>query len=143
MHDDQTPSLSISSGKDGKVLVHCHAGCNQRDIFNAILRKRGLYGKSNPHKHLDRAADNEDADADARKRSAFALAIWRACGPAKATPVQTYLAARGIDLPVPESLRFHAGLKHPSGELWPTMVALVTQRRGCNAAGDSPHLPGP
>ena len=45
VHDDQKPSLSISSGKDGKVLVHCHAGCNQRDVFNAILRKRGLLGK--------------------------------------------------------------------------------------------------
>ena len=127
LHDDQTPSLSISSGKDGKVLVHCHAGCNQRDIFIAILRERGLWGKSGRHKRKDRVADEEDAtDADARKRTAFALAIWRACGPAKATPVQTYLAARGIDLPLPERLRFHAGLKHPSGELWPTMVALVT-----------------
>src|SRR5262249_41597141 len=37
-HDDQKPSLSISSGKDGKVLVHCHAGCSQRDVFTAILR---------------------------------------------------------------------------------------------------------
>ena len=57
---------------------------------------------------------------------AFALAIWRACGPAEATLVQTYLAARGIDLPLPNALRFHAGLKHPSGDIWPAMVALVT-----------------
>ena len=115
LHDDQKPSLSISSGKDGKVLVHCHAGCNQRDVFIAILRKRGLGGSSGRHKRKDRVADEKDADADARKRTAFALAIWRACGPAEATPVQTYLAARGIDLPLPDALRFHAGLKHPSG----------------------------
>ena len=56
----------------------------------------------------------------------MALAIWRACGPAEATLVQTYLAARGIDLPLPDALRFHAGLKHPSGDIWPAMVALVT-----------------
>ena len=68
----------------------------------------------------------EDADADARKRTAFALAIWRASQPAEATLVQTYLAARGIDLPLPDALRFHAGLKHPSGDIWPAMVALVT-----------------
>ena len=123
LHDDQTPSLSISAGKDGKVLVHCHAGCNQRDVFIAVLRNRGLCGK---HKRKDPVADEEDADADARKRSAFALAIWRACGPAEATLVQTYLAARGIDLPLPDALRFHAGLKHPSGDIWPAMVALVT-----------------
>ena len=28
-HDDRNPSLSISTGKDGKVLLHCHAGCDQ------------------------------------------------------------------------------------------------------------------
>ena len=121
LHDDQTPSLSISAGRDGKVLVHCHAGCNQRDVFIAVLRNRGLCGK---HKRKDPVADEEDVDA--RKRSAFALAIWRACGPAEATLVQTYLAARGIDLPLPNALRFHAGLKHPSGDIWPAMVALVT-----------------
>ena len=121
LHDDQTPSLSISAGRDGKVLVHCHAGCNQRDVFIAVLRNRGLCGK---HKRKDPVADEEDVDA--RKRGAFALAIWRACGPAEATLVQTYLAARGIDLPLPNALRFHAGLKHPSGDIWPAMVALVT-----------------
>src|SRR5262249_35283925 len=120
------PSLSISSGKDGKVLVHCHAGCNQRDVFTAILRERGLSGKSEQHKRKDRVADEEDAEADTRKRSAFALAIWRACEPAKAAPVPTYLAPRGINLPLPDALRFHGGLKYPSGGVWPTMVALVT-----------------
>jgi hypothetical protein len=126
LHDDQKPSLSISSGKDGKVLVHCHAGCNQRDVFIAILRERGLGGSSGRHKRTDRVADEKDADANARKRTAFALAIWRACAPAETTSVQTYLAARGIDLPPPDTLRFHAGLKHPSGGIWPAMVALVT-----------------
>ena len=31
-HDDQNPSLSISEGSDGRVLVHCHAGCKQEDV---------------------------------------------------------------------------------------------------------------
>ena len=26
-HDDHTPSLSIAEGPDGRVLLHCHAGC--------------------------------------------------------------------------------------------------------------------
>jgi DNA polymerase I-like protein with 3'-5' exonuclease and polymerase domains len=103
LHDDQTPSLSISSGKDGKVLVHCHAGCNQRDIFVAVLRERGLGGKSGRHTRKDRVADEKDADGDARKRTAFALAIWRASQPAGATLVATYLAARGINLPLPDA----------------------------------------
>jgi GTP cyclohydrolase II len=36
VHDDRAPSLSISSGKDGKVLVRCHAGCEQRDVITAL-----------------------------------------------------------------------------------------------------------
>ena len=41
-HEDREPSLSISAGKDGKVLVRCHAGCDQRDVI-AALRQRGLW----------------------------------------------------------------------------------------------------
>jgi hypothetical protein len=124
LHDDRTPSLSISAGKDGKVLVYCHAGCNQRDVFIAVMRKCGLFGQSNGDERKEHIPDEEDADA--QKRTALAWTIWSACAPTNATPVQTYLAARGIKLPLPDALRFHAGLKHPSGDIWPTMVALVT-----------------
>src|SRR6516225_11125492 len=88
LHDDQKPSLSISSGKDNKVLVHCHAGCNQRDVFLAVIRQSGLFGRSEKHEREDRATNKEDDDADARKRSALALALWRACRPAQTTLVQ-------------------------------------------------------
>jgi len=29
VHDDRTPSLSIGTGRNGIVLLHCHAGCSQ------------------------------------------------------------------------------------------------------------------
>jgi hypothetical protein len=48
------------------------------------------------------------------------------------TPVATYLHSRGINLTVPDSVRFHPHLKHPSGGNWPGMVALVT--RGTDTA---------
>lgn len=35
-HDDTNPSLSIGKGKDGKVLLHCHAGCPFDKIKDAI-----------------------------------------------------------------------------------------------------------
>src|SRR5262249_26472682 len=34
--------------------------------------------------------------------------------------------SRGLAIAIPASVRFHAGLKHPSGGFWPAMVALVT-----------------
>jgi hypothetical protein len=35
--------------------------------------------------------------------------------------------SRGLRLPQLPTLRFHGGLKHPSGEVWPSMIALVTR----------------
>ncbi len=34
-HDDTTPSLSISRGREGRVLLHCHAGCAAGDVLRA------------------------------------------------------------------------------------------------------------
>jgi putative DNA primase/helicase len=40
-HDDRTPSLAIRESQ-GKILVHCHAGCDQRDVI-AALKARDLW----------------------------------------------------------------------------------------------------
>ena len=41
-HDDKTPSLSIKDAPNGKVLVHCHAGCSQDEVIGG-LRNLGLW----------------------------------------------------------------------------------------------------
>ena len=129
VHEDRSPSLSISSGKDGKVLVRCHAGCDQRDLIAALLQ-RGLWQTTGrvsgiAFNHRRRLA--EEPDADALKRRAAALAIWQASQVAEGSLVATYLRSRGLRLPGLPALRFHAGLKHPSGGVWPAMVGLVTR----------------
>lgn len=35
-HDDRSPSLSIATGDNGKVLLHCFAGCGAADVVEAI-----------------------------------------------------------------------------------------------------------
>ena len=35
-HDDRSPSLSIACGDDGRVLLHCHAGCRFTEIASAL-----------------------------------------------------------------------------------------------------------
>jgi hypothetical protein len=45
-HDDRSPSLSINE-RDGRVLVHCFAGCSQADVI-AALRSRGLWPERDP-----------------------------------------------------------------------------------------------
>jgi predicted P-loop ATPase len=46
-HDDHNPSLSISDGPGGKILVHCHAGCSQAAVVDA-LRNLDLWPKTAP-----------------------------------------------------------------------------------------------
>jgi hypothetical protein len=54
-HDDRNPSLSIGEVA-GKVLLHCHAGCAQRDVIEA-LRARGLW----PDRSVRTAAVGKEA----------------------------------------------------------------------------------
>ncbi len=35
-HDDQNPSLSVSVGDNGKILVNCHAGCLSLSVISAL-----------------------------------------------------------------------------------------------------------
>ena len=128
VHDDRTPSLSIRIGTDGKILVRCYAGCAQREVI-AALREHGLwqaagrtFGMARNHRY--RSAENSDLDTLVRSRAA--LAIWQESQAAEETSVATYLRSRGLSLPASPVLRFHGGLKHPTGGVWPAMVALVT-----------------
>lgn len=36
VHDDRDPSLSVREANDGKVLLHCWAGCSTSDVLAAI-----------------------------------------------------------------------------------------------------------
>jgi len=43
-HEDTSPSLSVTVGSDGRVLLHCHAGCDLAAILTAIgLRPADLF----------------------------------------------------------------------------------------------------
>jgi DNA primase len=35
-HDDRSPSMMITEADDGKVLVHCFAGCSIHDIVTSV-----------------------------------------------------------------------------------------------------------
>jgi hypothetical protein len=35
-HEDRSPSLAIKDCSDGRVLVHCFAGCETEDVLSAI-----------------------------------------------------------------------------------------------------------
>ena len=124
-HSPKDRSLSvklIASAPDG-LLVHSFAGDDPIVCKDYVRGKLGLAPWS-------RCADGPlkaPAKCHDAKRTEVALSIWAGSRPANGTPVETYLASRGLHLPLPHTLRFHAGLKHPSGGVWPAMVALVTR----------------
>lgn len=49
-HDDENPSLSVSEGDDGKLLMYCHRGCSFENIVHAL----GL-NEREQHEHRERS----------------------------------------------------------------------------------------
>lgn len=46
-HDDKSPSLSLLETPDGRILVHCFAGCSANDVLAAVgLTLSDLYPDS-------------------------------------------------------------------------------------------------
>lgn len=70
-HEDRNPSLAIHDADDGKVLVCCHAGCDQGRVIG-FLRSRGLWDE-NSHREFTRptprSVANNRPDRDDAKRS--------------------------------------------------------------------------
>ncbi len=126
----------MSETPDRRVLVHCFSGCAQRDVIDA-LRKLGLWGDTplsrddatNPFALTTR---RDDAARNSRLgRTNEALAIWDRCRPAKGTPVEAYLRARGIKIPIPDDIRYHPELYYsPTREKFPAMVAKISDNSG-------------
>ncbi len=133
-HSDRTPSLKIQDGPGGDVILHCFAGCDWKDIKDA-LRQRGLLpplnepgvappGAKAPERATSRASLETDADENSRIEAA--RQIWRSTLPAPGTVVETYLRGRGITAPIPPSIRYAPDLRHaPTGLTLPVMVAAV------------------
>ena len=144
-HSDRSPSFTIFSGG---ARYHCFGCGASGDVLDFIQRSHGvslrdaamMLGAGNlPSVHVAPVPADDGAD-----RVDEARAIWRSAGPAKGTPAENYLRARGLHLPIPDSIRF-ARLRYGSkGDLHPCLVAAVAsvddkltgiQRTFLNASG--------
>jgi hypothetical protein len=67
-HEDKSPSLRIAE-RNGRVLLHCFSGCDQRDVIDA-LKARGLW-ESEHREWIPR----EQWKAD--RRDELAAECWR------------------------------------------------------------------
>lgn len=121
---DKHPSLSLRDGDDGRLLVHCHAGCDPVEILKAL--------EGGPVARRDRATPPPDDDEERRKR---ALKLWRETKPAAGTLVDAYLRKRDIYFAIPPEIRFHPSLPYYEGGTqigsWPAMVVRLDDDRYC------------
>jgi putative DNA primase/helicase len=130
-HDDREPSLSISDSDNGKVLVRCHAGCDQVQVI-AELRLRGLWYErsirtplySRPISPCTLSAESEPAVNRRRART-----LWQESKPIVGTIAESYLAKRGV-LHVsgkidPSVIRFHPSCPYGRSR-YPCLLALMS-----------------
>jgi hypothetical protein len=69
-HEDEHPSLSIAVGRDGRVLLHCWAGCRTTEVLTALgLPWNALFpnGPPPPVAELARVAHEREVEAARRK----------------------------------------------------------------------------
>jgi hypothetical protein len=68
-HEDRTASLSVACGDDGRVLLHCFAGCASTAVLGALgLELRDLFDRpiSDPSPEARRALREHAIAADMR-----------------------------------------------------------------------------
>lgn len=120
-------ALSLSDRRDGGgLLAHCKkSDCTFRDIIAAAGVAPGTFMAPDPAQRERRQAEER---ADAERRAAQALALWRDAQPVAGTPAETYLRGRGITCTIPDSLHFAPSCWHASAKRLPALVALV---EGC------------
>lgn len=126
-HKDGRPSLRLRDGDNGRLLVRCFAGCDPRAILDA-LKQRNILGQIVAPRPPDLAEIKKQTERR-RRRKVAATEMFGRSAPAPGTVVESYLRGRGINLPIPASIRFAGTQTHPHDrKLYPVMIAAV-----CNA----------
>ncbi len=132
-HGSPGATLALRDGDRG-LIVRCWAGCLPREVL-AELRRRSLHDdNADDATELPDPAEEqrrrEAETADRRQRVNLARDMWQSALPASGTVVARYLRSRGIEIPVPPSIRFIGmftayGWHGPSRDQRPVMVAAV------------------
>jgi len=76
-HGDSKPSLSVSEGDDGRVLVHCHAGCTLQSILFVLgLKPADLFPTFRAEQSIKFPQSNEPSNVG--RAFATAEGAWNA-----------------------------------------------------------------
>jgi putative DNA primase/helicase len=98
---DRNPSLSISDGDDGRLLMRCHAGCEFPEILGE-LKRRGLVDNDRRQERRDQPRVIPIKTAQPKiEPDPVALDIWQNSEPIYGTIAEEYLQRRGLLLTPP------------------------------------------
>jgi len=128
----RTPALSLADGRDGHLLVKCHAGCDFRNVIDA-LRRRGLVPPRDPRlggsvrreRHFPSHSLEASAGSDELKHRKAAERLWSSCLPIEDTLAADYLERRSIQPLGSPALRFSPRCRH--GLMHCTYPALIAR----------------
>lgn len=123
-----TPALRLGNGRAGRLLALCSAGCDFRDIADAIRARGLLDGTGRAHEPDPAAERRRMAKERAEREQAIRRAcnVWNEARPITGTLAEWYLRARAIRSPLPDTLRFHPAAWHgASATKHPAMVAAI------------------
>lgn len=71
-HNDKNPSLSVTQAEDGRILLHCFAGCRVEEVCNALGVGMGhLFPDSGQLPGPGKKQRNTDRDFEELRRRAF------------------------------------------------------------------------
>jgi len=112
-------TLVLTETEDG-ALWWC-ASCQDRQAVTAALRQVMARDWMPPH---EVGPCRISAPSPAQK-SALARTLWDAARPHPGTPVDHYLAVRGLSGVQSAELRFHPDARHPGGSRMPAMIAAI------------------
>lgn len=130
-HSERSPSFTVFDGGNRFHCFGCGAGGDVLDFVQALhgvgLREAGeiLGGGELPVVSLPPIPPDDGAN-----RTDEAIAIWDAAQPIKDTLAETYLRWRGIDIALPDCLRFASLRYGRSGPEYPVLVAAVSDVAG-------------
>jgi hypothetical protein len=116
---DLNPSLSVVDG-DRRLLVHCFAGCDARDVFAALGARGHTQGYEMPSMVRSSVTPHE--------RNEWGMPLWHASQDVHGSVAETYLRKRGITLELPPCIRACAWTT-PSGTKTPAMIVGVEREQ--------------
>ena len=134
-HDDHDPSLAITNSRDGKVLLHCHAGCTQTQVLDA-LRGLGLWPEVGRNQsdikgpRTKPAAKPKHQTPCGEPGTPLPPCIWRESVDPRGTFAENYLRSRGLILPADPEILLRSLHFHPrcpwGGARVPALIAAFT-----------------